>query len=112
MGGAATSTQGGNGGPGIPYDITGSTVYYGGGGGGSCQLYGTQTPVISQGGTGGGGNGSWYKSNAGTSFSGNATSGRDNTGGGGGGGEFNASTAITPGGNGGSGLVIISIPYK
>jgi len=91
-GGNGTSTTGGVGGIGLAYSISGSSQYYAGGGGGST--YSSGTPGA--GGLGGGGAGSIS----------NATSGTPNTGGGGGGAERNGST----GGNGGSGVVVISYP--
>jgi hypothetical protein len=59
--------------------------------------------AIPSGGLGGGGNGG-TQSNGGSGFNGTA-----NTGGGGGGG-LNDGFASYPGGNGGSGVVIISVP--
>ena len=97
--GGSTNTSGvsGNGGNGSASSITGSSVTYAGGGGGGNYSSGTG----GTGGTGGGGNGANGSSNA-TNF---GTSGTANTGGGGGGGGF-----PTLGGNGGSGIVILSVP--
>jgi hypothetical protein len=82
------------GGIGLPFSISGTTVYYGGGGGG-----GTSVPTSIAGGIGGGGAG-------GTSTSLPGIAGSANTGGGGGGGGATASTSGN-GGDGGAGIVII-----
>jgi hypothetical protein len=87
-------SAGGNGGVGLTSSISGASTYYAGGGGGS--LYQTGSGGGSTGGTGGGGNGA-----AATAAGSPATIG---TGGGGGG----ASGPTPTGGNGGSGIVIIS----
>jgi hypothetical protein len=79
----------GSGGPGLPFGISGTTVYYGGGGAGSNRAGGKGV-----GGIGGGG--------------GTGQSGTANTGGGGGAGSDQ--THPCPGGAGGSGVVIISYP--
>ena len=90
----SSGSNGGAGGAGTSSSITGSSVTYAGGGGG--QSY-NATPGA--GGSGGGGTG-------GTNSPGtNATAGTVNTGGGGGGG-----TNARPGGAGGSGVVILSVP--
>lgn len=88
--------QGGSGGNGGSSSISGSSVTYAGGGGGGCaRAYGNaSTP---SGGSGGGGNGG----------NPSAGSGSGNTGGGGGGGGSEGSATVYPGGNGGSGIVII-----
>jgi hypothetical protein len=95
--GEAADTRGsyaGNGGDGLAFSITGSSVYYGGGGGGS--KYNTNEPGL--GGLGGGGDGS-----AGP----NAENGTPNTGGGAGAPERSGSDANSYGKQGGSGIVII-----
>lgn len=92
VGAPATTT--GNGGNGTASSISGASVTYaGGGGGGGFNSHGT-------GGTGGGGGG--FTGNG----AGSAVNGTANTGGGGGG--VNAPTGSS--GNGGSGIVIISVP--
>ena len=83
---ASTSQVGGNGGAGMSNQLSGISAVYGGGGGGAGQT----TP--GSGGLGGGGAGGDYGGTAGT----------PNTGGGGGG-MWNG----FPGGNGGSGIVIV-----
>jgi hypothetical protein len=92
---------GGNGGDGLPFDITGASLYYGGGGGGCAKFeseyLGTHRGY---GGLGGGGNGG--------SFDGiQSLPGTPNTGGGGGGHQDDTTTFT---GQGGSGVVIISYP--
>jgi hypothetical protein len=94
VGGNGTSTVGGNGGVGLASAITGSSIYYAGGGGSGTYGGGT----AGTGGTGGGGNGSTTS---------NGTAGTANTGGGGGGGGQPSPFA---GGNGASGVVILSVP--
>lgn len=99
-GAAGANTSGGvssAGGVGLPFTITGTTVYYGGGGGG-----GTATSTSMPGGNGGGGAG-------GRSNSLNGSNGVANTGGGGGGGGANGGSSGN-GGNGGSGVVIVRYP--
>ena len=108
-GGAGGVGQNGNnsepygfGGDGISNDITGTATFYGGGGGGGALNFITSTSG-GTGGNGGGGRGGHYNfSNATTIL---PTSGTANTGGGGGGDapDFN------PGGDGGSGIVILRI---
>jgi hypothetical protein len=90
VGANGTTSVGGNGGDGVSSSISGAPLTYGGGGGG-C-IYSSGTPGA--GGAGGGGPGSI----------GNGFNGTANTGGGGGGGE----RVGTLGGNGGSGIVIVS----
>ena len=92
-----TGSVSSEGGIGLPFSISGTTVYYGAGGGG-----GTSVPTSIAGGIGGGGAG-------GTSTSLPGVAGTTNTGGGGGGGGATASTSGN-GGNGGSGIVIIRYP--
>ncbi|MFA6520568.1 MAG: glycine-rich domain-containing protein [Candidatus Paceibacterota bacterium] len=95
--GGTGGTNGGNGGAGLPYSISGLSLYYGGGGGGGSENVG------GSGGLGGGGHGG---DQGGTV---NQTAGSPNTGGGGGG-----SRSIIPetdnGSDGGSGVVIIRYP--
>ena len=88
-----SSWERGNGGIGKMFNITGVDVFYGGGGGGGGH------PIPGSGGLGGGGDGSAR----GDSGAGEGGSGQDNTGGGGGGGCW----AVTVGGKGGSGIVVI-----
>lgn len=82
----------GYGGDGISNSYSGSAVYYGGGGGGGS----AGTVFAGLGGLGGGGNGSSFAPGSGAA----------NTGGGGGGASFGQ-----PGGNGGSGIVIVRYVY-
>jgi len=89
QGGNAGEGSGGGGGAGILNTITGSAVYYCGGGGGGAGAAGG-------GGIGGGGNGS--------AGGGSPQNGGTNTGGGGGGGPYITSA------NGGSGVIIVSVP--
>jgi hypothetical protein len=96
VGTGGTNTTGGAGGAGTASSITGSSVTRAGGGGGSVYLGGTK----GSGGTGGGGNGAQLSTAA--------TNGTANTGGGGGGGERLPSNSV--GGNGGKGVVILSVP--
>ena len=97
-GNSATNDPGpsGSGGVGITSSITGSSIYYAGGGGGGA--YNSASDVAGSGGTGGGGNGG----QAGAA----GTAGTTNTGGGGGG----TSASLGAGANGGSGVVILSVP--
>ena len=90
-----SSNVGGNGGNGTASSITGSSVTYAGGGGGGPSNNGTK----GLGGTGGGGN---------SIGAGNADNGTANLGGGGGGGDGSGSGYY--GGNGGKGVVILSVP--
>ena len=92
VGSNGANPNGGNGGAGAASSITGSSVTYAGGGGG-----GSYTTPGGTGGSGGGGNG-------GTSGA-SGTNGTTNLGGGGGG-----AGRVNPGSNGGSGVVIISVP--
>jgi Concanavalin A-like lectin/glucanases superfamily len=98
---SASTVTAGNGGSGIASTISGTLTAYAGGGGGGirCGLGNPITSVVGVGGTGGGGCGS---------VSAVATAGTANTGGGGGGGGYNGT--YWGGGNGGSGIVIISYP--
>ena len=97
-GDAADTYHAGNGGSGVQYSISGSNVYYGGGGGGSA--YGGYSGVPGLGGGGGGGKGS-----TGSMI---GVDGSPNTGGGGG--AVERVGLSTRGGNGGTGIVIISLP--
>jgi filamentous hemagglutinin family protein len=109
---ASTSNSAGNGGAGLLTDISGTPTYYGGGGAGgvgadcwnrSC----TVRAPGALGGDGGGGNGGYYALNRyGWWDWVSGVSGTANTGGGGGGGGY----GWGPTGNGGSGIVILSIP--
>jgi hypothetical protein len=104
---AVTSNSGGNGGPGLANNITGSTVYYAGGGAGgaesSCWSANCATRAPGAlGGSGGGGDGGYYTGSQWIS----GISGTANTGGGGGGGGYGWGQS----GNGGSGIVILSTP--
>jgi hypothetical protein len=90
----------GAGGGGIYNNITGTFTYYGGGGGSGGR---NQDIGIAAGAGGAGGGG------AGTQSGTIGTAGTVNTGGGGGGGTYHTSTTW-PGGNGGSGVVFISVP--
>jgi hypothetical protein len=90
-----STNVGGNGGNGTASSITGSSVTYAGGGGGGPSNNGTK----GLGGTGGGGN---------SIGAANADNGTANLGGGGGGGDGSGSGYY--GGNGGKGVVILSVP--
>ncbi|MCC8977604.1 glycine-rich domain-containing protein [Bradyrhizobium acaciae] len=103
-GGASTVGQdgqlnfnGGNGGDGVSSAISGTTSTYGGGGGGGTGAGGNNGTSAGIGGSGGGGNGGLQANGS------NATA---NTGGGGGG----AGWGYHVGGDGASGVVIISYP--
>ena len=95
--GIVCGTSPGQGGNGISNSISGAAVVYGGGGSG-----GNDSAVI-PGGSGGGGSGAYYPDIA---FK--AGNGSLNTGGGGGGGASRLTPMTMPGGNGGSGIVIVS----
>ncbi|HOX96668.1 MAG TPA: hypothetical protein PLI45_04805 [Candidatus Woesebacteria bacterium] len=106
MGSAGVNTyataHGTNGGTGVTYSISGSSVCYAGGGGGGAQrnLYGEPGTGQCGGGNGGGGAASSVP-----------TAGADNRGSGGGGGAgYNASYGI--GAAGGSGIIIVRYPYN
>ena len=99
---AASTHSGVSGGAGVSSSITGASVTYAGGGGGG----GSGSGSGGSGGSGGGGNGGNGAPTAGSS-------GTTNTGGGGGAGGGGNGADGTPGnvsGNGGSGVVILSIP--
>jgi hypothetical protein len=95
--------NGGNGGDGTMYAISGSSVYYGGGGGGGTIPQNNYTP--GSGGLGGGGTGAWVDASYVYQL---GTPGLANSGGGGGGGQEGRG-ALYYGGSadGGSGIVII-----
>jgi hypothetical protein len=96
--GEAGNTDGHSyGGDGTSNSITGSAVFYAGGGGGSTRVDGTQRP----GGDGGGGAGGTDTPQT------TASDATANTGGGGGGGAGNTPQT---GGDGGKGVVILSVP--
>ena len=99
VGGTGGIVNGGFGGPGLPFSISGTTQYYGGGGGGTNL---TNVLEYGIGGIGGGGTGGVSPSpyNSPLRYS---TNGSANTGGGGGGYLFSGNG----GGSGGSGIVII-----
>ena len=92
VGSDATSWNGGSGGDGLQFDISGSTVWYGGGGAGGNNASGGQ---------GGGGKSSAYYDGG---------NGIVNTGSGGGCGGYNSGG--TKGGDGGSGIVIVRFAYQ
>lgn len=92
---------GGNGGPGLPVSITGSTRYYAGGGGGGNGCNDATSADKGVGGIGGGGDGN-------DSAVRTATAGAANTGGGGGGGGDNPQTSA----QGGSGIVIVRYKHQ
>jgi hypothetical protein len=103
-GGAGGSSGSSAGGPGRASTITGTRQYYGGGGGGGTGPWGNTPPGPGVGGVGGGGAG--------------GVPGTANTGGGGGGGLIGlivyplySSVLYYPGGNGGSGVVVIKYEY-
>jgi hypothetical protein len=93
-----------NGIDGLPFNITGTTIYYGGGGGGA----GCNIGYDGLGGAGGGGNGIYQPS---FPIQSNIIDGQPNTGGGGGasGGAQSAYGSYTSGA-GGSGIVIVRYP--
>ena len=120
-----TTIRGGPGGAGITTSISGSPVTRAGGGGGGTRtgnpVFGAPAPAL--GGSGGGGNGGYGAPGCGTGVAGVA--GTTNTGSGGGGGHYHACNApapfpnpsgaqdrCLPGGNGGSGVVIIRYKYQ
>jgi len=93
---ASSSVRAGDGGPGLPFNITGNLEYFGGGGGGSINTSDTAIRISGRGGIGGGGN---------AVGNGAGQSGSSNTGGGGAGGSYGAN--YLSGGSGGSGVVIL-----
>jgi hypothetical protein len=94
------SSDVGDGGPGLSFDISGTPTFYGGGGGGgghtTCNGHGN-------GGVGGGGDGGTCNTIS------NGLDGAANTGGGGGGGQTTGGSGGR-GGHGGSGIVIVRYP--
>ena len=100
VGANATSSSAGNGGSGSQSSITGSAIYYAGGGGAA----GDSAPYVGTGGTGGGGAGVFSTSDPGPS-----SDGTDNLGGGGGA-RYAAPNNSIRAGNGGTGVVILSVP--
>jgi len=98
--GGNSTTGGGNGGPGIANSISGTSKFYAAGGGGGSYQYPTTT-TIGLGGSSIGGNGATMGLNN------TPTSGVTNTGSGGG---SATEASVSVGGNGGSGVVIISYP--
>ena len=118
-GGAGGSGYGGgnvrgDGGIGLQFDISGISTYYGGGGGASdcrADAGGLNSGGFGYGGLGGGGTGGGTQgSGTGTSRSGTGDDGQKHTGGGGGGGAYtyvNSVDLASPGGAGGSGIVIV-----
>ena len=97
---AGSGSSGGKGGNGVSSSITGSPVTRGGGGGG-----GRYTPNGGESGLGGAGGGGGGATDVGAGNPGSV-----NTGGGGGGATSTYTTASFAGGNGGSGIVVISYP--
>lgn len=89
--------HGGGGGPGLPFDISGTNTWYAGGGGGGAA---NSSYPAGRGGLGGGGNGSASSATIGTS-------GTAGTGGGGGGTTGGADPSNANSSSGGSGTVII-----
>ena len=108
IGGDGAGIRGGDGGQGIASSITGINTFYAGGGGGGHRA--TQNSGVGepgQGGIGGGGDGGDINV-----LGGKGINGTPNTGGGGGGAEDNTGTGNEPGGNGGSGIVIVRYPLR
>ena len=106
-GGASGGSTGGDGGAGTPLGISGASTTYAGGGGGGSYPAPTGQPC---GGAGGGGKG------APTAPPLSDMDGTANTGGGGGGGSespcYGTPTNDSPGGSGGSGVVIIRYKWR
>lgn len=99
--GGGWNPNGGNGGDGLSYNISGVATYYSGGGGGSTHYSGT---IRSVGGLGGGGAGQFLGLPG--------VNGIDGLGGGGGGGgEYGVAGSGGQPGSGGSGVVIIKYPF-
>ena len=101
----STNDKAGDGGAGLPSDITGTIEYYGGGGGGGGGD-GDKSPNSSYGGAGGLGGGA---SGQGKGTSTMAAAGEDGRGGGGAGGAYNGTAGTNRGGKGGSGAVILRV---
>jgi hypothetical protein len=113
-----TSSASGAGGPGVASSISGASATYGGGGGGSAHgiwsgsSFSSNTINAGAGGSGGGGAGAKVLGSNTTVI---GTSGTANTGGGGGGSanyRDNLNRPISQGGQGGSGVVIVSYAAK
>lgn len=102
IGRSPTATYGGDGGPGLPFNITGVTKWYAGGGGGNIQ---EGTYLGGAGGLGGGGRGA-SSINIESQY---GWDGEPGTGGGGGGSHYNSPAVPSQGraGRGGSGIVVI-----
>ncbi len=101
VGGSGTGASDSIGGDGLQYDISGTNTYYAGGGGG-----GVRDTTGYEGGAGGLGGGGQGED---TSTKNPDADGINGTGGGGGGAGYNgANPTVRIGGNGGSGIVIIS----
>ena len=112
-GGGGAGAAGGNGnsgvgGIGIQSSINGTATYYaGGGGGGGCNAGGGQDATLpGAGGLGGGGLGGYGGPDGSGSVATAGVAGTSGTGGGGGGGARVGQYGVTPGGNGGSGIVV------
>ena len=103
-GGTGGILNGGFGGPGLGFNISGTSTYYAGGGGGT-HLGSSSITNYGIGGIGGGGTGGISPSPHNSAFR-SSTSGSPNTGGGGGGHLYNN----LGGGAGGSGIVIVRYP--
>lgn len=104
-GGSVDSINGGFGGPGVNYNISGTPTWYGGGGGGtqlSTGPFSATTATYGLGGIGGGGVGGYTGTSGGAAVR-TSASGVNGTGGGGGGFLY----SNLGGGAGGSGVVII-----
>jgi hypothetical protein len=99
-GGSGGATSSNNGGPGTQTLISGTSAYYAGGGGGGSAGGGAAGAGS---GTNGGGNGGWATTSADVP----PAPGSPNTGGGGGGAALNFPHS---GGQGGSGIVVLSMP--
>jgi hypothetical protein len=106
-GSPASGGAGGAGGVGVSNSISGTATFYAGGGGGGYYAI-NNSGTVAAGGNGGGGAGGAGPANGGNPNTA-ATNGTANTGGGGGGGgnRVDASGAKYPGGQGGSGIVIV-----
>jgi len=96
-------TSGSAGGPGLPFSITGTKVYYSGGGGGGSDAFGGAGGI---GGGGAGGNGTSTSSGGTITYGSTAGQNAIISSGGGGGGAGGQVGTLT-GGNGGSGVVIL-----
>ena len=103
-GGSVAANRSGDGGDGLPSDITGEVVWYAGGGGGGC---GGSSPFSGKGGLGGGGGkGGQVRKDVLLA----EQQGVDGLGGGGAGGSNGTNSAgmnVSGGGKGGDGVVIL-----